>query len=76
MKKSFLGYNPLLISHLGLGCMGMSECYGPKHKKRSLIKRLKNFREKEVLPYINQRIPPDFVQGDLLLEFFARFSSH
>jgi aryl-alcohol dehydrogenase-like predicted oxidoreductase len=28
MKESSLGINTLQISNLGLGCMGMSECYG------------------------------------------------
>ena len=28
MKKKLLGIKQLQVSNLGLGCMGMSECYG------------------------------------------------
>ncbi|MBY0377441.1 MAG: aldo/keto reductase [Gammaproteobacteria bacterium] len=36
MKKSFLGYKSLPLSYLGLGCMGMSECYGTPNDMESI----------------------------------------
>ncbi len=36
MKKRTLGKNGLTVSALGLGCMGMSEFYGPADEKESL----------------------------------------
>mgnify|MGYP003631939531 CR=1 FL=1 len=36
MKQLALGAQGLLVSKLGLGCMGMSEFYGPRDEKRNL----------------------------------------
>jgi hypothetical protein len=83
MKKSFLGYKPLFVSHPGLGYMNMSECSNsPRYNEYLLVKRLKGFGEarlslslKELLQ-INQHIPANFARGDLLLEPIARLSNH
>lgn len=36
MRFAKLGHSPLAISALGLGCMGMSEFYGPQHEEESI----------------------------------------
>lgn len=36
MKKRNLGASILLVSEQGLGCMGMSEFYGPRHDEESI----------------------------------------
>ena len=36
MRLRKLGHSPLTVSALGLGCMGMSEFYGPRHDEESL----------------------------------------
>jgi aryl-alcohol dehydrogenase-like predicted oxidoreductase len=36
MRCRKLGHSPLTVSALGLGCMGMSEFYGPQHDEESV----------------------------------------
>jgi aryl-alcohol dehydrogenase-like predicted oxidoreductase len=36
MRFRKLGHSPLTVSALGLGCMGMSEFYGPRHDEESI----------------------------------------
>jgi len=36
MRFRKLGHSPLWVSALGLGCMGMSEFYGPRHDEESV----------------------------------------
>jgi aryl-alcohol dehydrogenase-like predicted oxidoreductase len=36
MRFRKLGHSPLTVSALGLGCMGMSEFYGPRHDEESV----------------------------------------
>ena len=36
MQLKNLGHSPLKISALGLGCMGMSEFYGPQQEEESI----------------------------------------
>jgi aryl-alcohol dehydrogenase-like predicted oxidoreductase len=36
MRLRKLGHSPLTVSALGLGCMGMSEFYGPRHDEESI----------------------------------------
>ncbi len=36
MKTVQLGHSPLTVSQLGLGCMGMSEFYGPSDEQQSI----------------------------------------
>jgi aryl-alcohol dehydrogenase-like predicted oxidoreductase len=48
MKKRTLGKSSLEVSAIGLGCMGMTQAYGPPADKASMIALIRSAVERGV----------------------------
>lgn len=75
VEKKFLGVQPLQVSNLGLGCMGISEYYG-KTDDLEFIKTISlNLSAKKLFQF-KQHILPNFAQAYLSPKSFVLFSDY
>ncbi|ACF13258.1 aldo/keto reductase [Chloroherpeton thalassium ATCC 35110] len=73
MQKRKLGNSNLVVSALGLGCMGMSFAYGPTHDKQEMISLLRAAVERGVTFFDTAEIYGPFINEELLGEALAPF---
>src|SRR6201995_1685711 len=74
MKKRILGKNnPLEVSAIGLGCMGMSASYGPPKDKQEMISLLRAAVERGVIFFDTAEVYGPYHNEELLGEAFAPF---
>jgi len=72
MKKRKLGKtNPLEVSTIGLGCMGMSFAYGPAHDKQEMIALLRKAVELGVTFFDTAEVYGPFTNEELVGEALA-----
>lgn len=73
MKKRLLGQSGLEVSALGLGCMGISFCYGPAADKRDAIKLIRAAFERGVTFFDSAEAYGPFTNEEILGEAVAPF---
>src|SRR6266487_2166647 len=74
MKKRTLGKsNPLEVSAIGLGCMGMSFSYGPPKDKQEMISLLRDAAERGVTFFDTAEVYGPFLNEELVGEALAPF---
>src|SRR5436189_186955 len=74
MKKRNLGKNnPLEVSSIGLGCMGMSFSYGPPKDKREMTSILRAAVERGVTFFDTAEVYGPFLNEELVGEALAPF---
>jgi aryl-alcohol dehydrogenase-like predicted oxidoreductase len=71
MKKRKLGKSGLEVSAIGLGCMGMSQSYGPSPDKKELIGLIHKAIERGVTLFDTAEIYGPFVNEELVGEALA-----
>lgn len=71
MQKRKLGTNGLVVSALGLGCMGMSMSYGPAGERKDMIALLRAAVERGVTFFDTAEIYGPLVNEELLGEALA-----
>src|SRR6202140_1674545 len=72
MKKRKLGKsNPLEVSAIGLGCMGMSYGYGPAHDKQEMISLIRSAVERGVTFFDTAEAYGPFINEELVGEALA-----
>src|ERR1700693_2505566 len=72
MKKRKLGKsNPLEVSAIGLGCMGMSFGYGPAHDKQEMISLIRSAVERGVTFFDTAEAYGPFTNEELVGEALA-----
>src|SRR6187399_18689 len=71
MRQRMLGNSTLAVSAIGLGCMGMSQSYGPAPARRDLIALMRSAVERGVTffdtaevygPYVNEELVGEALQ--------------
>ena len=73
MKKRKLGNSNLEVSAIGLGCMGMSQSYGPAPDKQELIALLRTAVERGVTFFDTAQVYGPFTNEELVGEALAPF---
>src|SRR3989441_2597679 len=73
MQKRKLGKRGLEVSALGLGCMGMSQSYGPPPDKQAMISLIRTAVERGVTFFDTAEIYGPFTNEDLVGEALAPF---
>ena len=73
MQKRKLGKSDLEVSALGLGCMGMSFCYGPPKDKQEMIALLRAAVERGVTFFDTAEVYGPFTNEELVGEALAPF---
>src|SRR4051812_9047717 len=71
MQKRTLGNSGLEVSALGLGCMGMSQSYGPAPDKQELISLMRTAVERGVTFFDTAQVYGPFVNEELVGEALA-----
>jgi aryl-alcohol dehydrogenase-like predicted oxidoreductase len=71
MQKRKLGNSGLEVSALGLGCMGMSDSYGPPADKREMISLLRKAVERGVTFFDTAEVYGPFTNEELVGEALA-----
>ena len=71
MQKRTLGKSGLEVSAIGLGCMGMSQSYGPPKDKAEMIPVLRGAVERGVTFFDTAEVYGPFVNEELLGEALA-----
>src|SRR5512134_391255 len=71
MQKRKLGSNGLEVSALGLGCMGMSDSYGPPKDKQEMISLLRTAVEQGVTFFDTAEVYGPFTNEELVGEALA-----
>jgi aryl-alcohol dehydrogenase-like predicted oxidoreductase len=72
MQKRKLG-NDLVVSAMGLGCMGMSYAYGPTGDKQEMISLLRSAVERGVTFFETAEVYGPFTNEELVGEALAPF---
>lgn len=73
MKKRVLGAEGLVVSELGLGCMGMSQSYGTPPDKKEMIKLIRDAYDLGITFFDTAEIYGPFVNEELLGEALEPF---
>ena len=73
MQKRKLGNNNLEVSAIGLGCMGMSQCYGPAPDKQEMIALIRSAVERGVTFFDTAQVYGPFTNEELVGEALAPF---
>ena len=73
MQKRKLGKSGLEVSAIGLGCMGMSQSYGPSPDKKELIALIRKAIERGVTFFDTAQIYGPFTNEELVGEALAPF---
>jgi aryl-alcohol dehydrogenase-like predicted oxidoreductase len=73
MKTRQLGRNGLIVSELGLGCMGMSANYGPPADKQEMVALIRAAVEKGVTLFDTAEVYGPFTNEELVGEALAPF---
>jgi aryl-alcohol dehydrogenase-like predicted oxidoreductase len=73
MKKRTLGNNNLEVSALGLGCMGLSQAYGPAVDKQAGISLIRGAVERGVTFFDTAEVYGPFVNEELVGEALAPY---
>ena len=73
MQKRSLGKSGLEVSALGLGCMGMSQSYGPSPEKKELIALIGKAIDRGVTFFDTAEIYGPFTNEELVGEALAPF---
>ena len=71
MKKRTLGNSGLEVSAVGLGCMGMSDSYGPPADRREMIALLQNAVERGVTFFDTAEVYGPYTNEELVGEALA-----
>jgi len=73
LKARKLGTQGLVVSELGLGCMGMSQSYGPSGDRKDLIALVHSAVERGVTFFDTAEVYGPFVNEELVGEALAPF---
>ncbi len=73
MQKRQLGKNGLVVSAVGLGCMGMSHGYGPAADKNEMIALIRRAVEKGVTFFDTAEVYGPYDNENLVGEALAPF---
>src|SRR2546421_609459 len=73
MQNRKLGHNALEVSAIGLGCMGMSFCYGPAADKQETIELIRSAVERGVTFFDTAEVYGPFTNEELVGEALAPF---
>ena len=73
MKKRKLGNSGLEVSTVGLGCMGMSDSYGPPADKQEMISLLRSAVERGVTFFDTAEVYGPFTNEELVGEALSPF---
>src|SRR5215510_16233695 len=73
MQKRKLGNSNLEVSAIGLGCMGMSDSYGPPADKQEMISLLRSAVEQGITFFDTAEIYGPFTNEELVGEALAPF---
>src|SRR6266853_245138 len=73
MQKRKLGNSNLEVSAIGLGCMGMSVCYGPAGDKQEMISLIRAAVERGVTFFDTAQVYGPFKNEELVGEALAPF---
>src|SRR3954451_5071354 len=73
MQKRTLGSSGLEVSTLGLGCMGMSQSYGPSPERPEMISLIRTAVEKGVTFFDTAEVYGPFENEELVGEALAPF---
>ena len=73
MQKRKLGNSNLEVSAIGLGCMGMSQSYGPSGDKQEYIALIRAAVERGVTFFDTAEVYGPFVNEELVGEALAPF---
>jgi aryl-alcohol dehydrogenase-like predicted oxidoreductase len=73
MQKRYLGNSNLEVSAIGLGCMGMSQSYGPAPDKQGQIALIRSAVERGVTFFDTAQVYGPFTNEELVGEALAPF---
>jgi aryl-alcohol dehydrogenase-like predicted oxidoreductase len=66
MKKRSLGKSGLVVSSMGLGCMGMSHGYGPASDKTEMISLIHAAYERGITFFDTAEVYDPFINEELV----------
>ena len=73
MQQRKLGNSNLEVSAIGLGCMGMSQSYGPVADKQEMISLIRSAVERAVTFFDTAQVYGPFTNEELVGEALAPF---